>query len=156
MRNATWCAAVLFAAVAMPDVARAQLLSGPVVSTEGIVEGDIFYVLPGQTVNIEADIVDGKVTNLRAVPVVVSSGKTFVAKFETMEGGGVMLTVESPFDQTLKFDLGMLVPQRDRMLKTSSCPIVPNGSIFEHWPHPILKIAVGRGRVIDKDAMTCE
>ncbi|HJW45105.1 MAG TPA: hypothetical protein VJ484_01305, partial [Lysobacter sp.] len=71
---------MLFAAVAMPDVARAQLLSGPVVSTEGIVEGDIFYVLPGQTVNIEADIVDGKVTNLRAVPVVVSSGKTFVAK----------------------------------------------------------------------------
>jgi hypothetical protein len=152
MRTTNWFAAALAAILAMPGIAAAQLLAGPVQAEEPVVEGDVFYVSPNQTVNIEADLVDDRVVNLRVVPAVVSPEKTIVAKWETQDDGGVFLHVSNPFDKMLKFEMGMLVDGREHMVKTSSCPIVPNGAIFEMWPHPIRRIAIGRGRVLGKNA----
>ena len=111
-------------------------------------------VVPGQTVNIEADILNGRLVNLRAVDTVVQPGKTITAKLEQMDDGGMMLHVTSPFAQTLKFDMRIMPLEKDELFKTSSCPVI-KGS-FEMWPYPLFQVVLGNGRVVGAEQMLCD
>ena len=111
-------------------------------------------VVAGQTVYVEADIEKNRLVNLRAVDTIVAPEKTLTAKFEQSTDGGMMLRVTSPFEETIKFDMGIMPLDKDDLYKTSSCPI--NKGIFEMWPEPIFLVVLGNGRVIDSKDMVCQ
>jgi hypothetical protein len=112
-----------------------------------IVQDFGFALVPGQTVNIEAEISDGRLTNLRAVETIKDPSRTLTATFKQMDDGGMQLHVQNPFAQTLKFDMGIMPLDSDDLYKTSSCPI--NKGSYEFWPYPIFQVVLGYGRVID-------
>ena len=119
----------------------------PVVQELGIT------VVAGQTVYVEADIEKGRLVNLKAVDKIVAPEKTLTARFEQSPDGGMMLRVTSPFEETIKFDMGIMPLDKDDLYKTSSCPI--NKGIYEMWPEPIFLVMLGNGRVIDPKDMVC-
>lgn len=115
-----------------------------------------FMVVAGQTVYIEADVLDGRLVNLVAVDAVAHPGKTITAKLEQVDGKGMMLTVSNPFSRMLKFDMGIMPLEKDDLYKTSSCPVVPGGGLFEMWPYPIFQVALGNGRLLEEsDTVAC-
>lgn len=111
-------------------------------------------VVAGQTVFVEAEISNGKLVNLQAVDSVVHPEKTIVVKLEQTEDRGMMLTTTNPFDETLKFDMGITPIESDDLYKTSSCPVL-KGS-YETWPYPIFQVLLGNGRVVPKDYGLCD
>src|SRR5262245_57529655 len=58
---------------------------------QSIVQDGFFTVVPGQTVNVEADIVQGKLVPRRAVDVVTDPARTITAKFEQKDDGSMWL-----------------------------------------------------------------
>jgi hypothetical protein len=115
-----------------------------------------FVVLAGQTVLIEADVVDGKLVNLVAVDHMTNPAKTISARFEQIDGKGMMLTTNNPFRQWLKFSMSIMPLDRAELLKTSSCPIGPGISTFEMWPAPIFQVILSRGHLFGADGeMAC-
>jgi hypothetical protein len=122
-----------------------------------ILQEGFFAVLPGQTVYIEAELVDGQVRYLRAVDKNVAPEKTIVAKLEQNEHG-MMLHTQNPFDATIKFDMGIMRLEGNHAgpLKTSSCPLIPKGASFELWSEALFQVLIGSGRVLEKsDTMVC-
>lgn len=115
-----------------------------------------FMVVAGQTVHVEADIVDGKLANLVAVDTVANPGKTITAKLEQVDGGGMMLTVSNPFREILKFNMGIVPLEQDDLYKTSSCPVIAGGQSMELWPDPLFQVALANGHVLaPSDNMAC-
>jgi hypothetical protein len=114
---------------------------------QSIVQDDFFTVVPGQTVNVEADIVDGKVVIRRAVDVVTDAEHTFTAKFEQKSDGSMWFQMTNPFDRALKFQLGIM-GMDGAVYRTSSCPLAPNGAgAREIWNEPIFQVLIMKGRV---------
>jgi len=111
-----------------------------------------FVVVAGQTVYIEADIVDGKLANLTAVDKVSDPGKTITATFEQLDNRGMMLTVKNPYHQPLKFSMGIMPLEQGTLYKTSSCAIGPGIFAFETWPYPIFQVVLGRGQLLADDS----
>lgn len=120
----------------------------PIVQEMGIT------VVAGQTVYVEADIDKGRLTNMKAVDAVVDASKTIVATFTQSDDGGMMLRVTSPFEQTIKFDMGIMPLDGNDLYRTSSCPITDG--VFEMWPEPIFLVVLANGRVVDSTANVCE
>lgn len=60
-----------------------------------IVQGSRFAVLAEQMVFIETDLVDGRLTSLRAVDCVVDAAKTLTARFEQTTDGGMLLELQT-------------------------------------------------------------
>lgn len=100
----------------------------PVVQPFGVL------VAAGQTVYVEADVVDGKLVNLKAVDKVTRPAKTITATLEQVDGRGMMLSVKNPFDRPIKFSMGIMPLDKDTLFKTSSCPVIAGGNSFEMWP----------------------
>jgi hypothetical protein len=63
----------------------------------------------------------------------------------------MLLKVTNPFSQSLKFNMGMMPLDSDKLLKTSSCPVMAGGSSFESWPEPVFQVVLGNARFIDAD-----
>jgi hypothetical protein len=113
-------------------------------------------VIAGQTIHFEADVVGGKLVNMVAVDTLSHPEKTITAKLEQSDDGGMLLVVNNPFANALKFSMGMMPLDQDKLLKTSSCPVVAGGKIFETWPFPIFQIVLGNGRLLDEsDKLAC-
>jgi hypothetical protein len=116
-----------------------------------------FMVAAGQTVYIEADVVDGKLTNLVAVETVTHPDKTITAEFVQNDDNGMFLTVNNPFRKMLRFDMGIMPLGRDDLYKTSSCPVPSGLRSIEHWPYPIFQVALGNGRFLEEsDTVACD
>jgi len=109
-------------------------------------------VIAGQTVHIEAEVEGDRLTKLTAVDKIAAPAKTITASLEQVDGKGMMLVVTNPFSKTLKFNMGMMSLGSERLLKTSSCPIVPGGKIYEMWPSPIFQIVLANARLLEPDA----
>jgi hypothetical protein len=68
----------------------------------------------------------------------------------------MVLTISNPYRKPLKFNMGVMRLDQERLLKTSSCPIGPGMKAFESWPYPIFQVVLGRGRLLrEDDASTC-
>lgn len=123
----------------------------PVVQPAGV------SIYAGQTVRFEADDSNGQLVNLRRVESGGDPARTIEARLEQLPDGGMMLTTRNPFPRPLKIRMGMMLLDSDRLLKTTSCPVIPNGSGFEHWPHPIFLVFLGDlGLLPDSSGMRCE
>lgn len=138
----------------------AQELSFP--SGEPVVgDGRLVTIYPGETIYLEADVSGDKLVNIRAVPPPADAGRTMKLVFREEEVNGtrtMMLSVSSPYDRPLKYRLGMLVPERQAPLATSSCPVVPSGLGMESWPHPIIKLIAADFQLLPADtgSFSCE
>jgi hypothetical protein len=68
-----------------------------------------------------------------------------------------MLDVTSTLAHTVNFDAGMMLPDSDRVRKTSSCPVRAGQQSFEQWPHPVFQLFVARFRTLPEGAsLQCE
>ena len=128
-----------------------------------IVTGGLVTVLAGETVYVEAKADGGRLIDLKAVPHVAKPEKTltFQLKQEPSvgDGTGMILTVESPFPGVLKYRLGIMRLDGDRLLKTSTCPVNQGSAAFEHWPYPLFQVAAADFTFVDptsEAARKCE
>jgi hypothetical protein len=109
-------------------------------------------VVAGQTIYIEAEVEGNRLINLRAVDMLTAPEKTITAKLEQVDGKGMQLIVTNPFSKTLKFNMGMMPLDSEKLVKTSSCPIRPGNSNYESWPFPIFQIVLGNARLLEAGA----
>lgn len=123
----------------------------PVIQSIGLI------IVAGQDVNIEAEVSGDTLINFKVVETVVDPKKTLVVSFKQEAGIGMMLTVKNPFDRTLKFNMAIMPMDKDGLFKTSSCPIIAGGSIFEMWPEPIFQILLTNPKFHDAkdEKMAC-
>lgn len=124
----------------------------------GVVQPRWLAILAGQTLYIEADIVEDRLTNYRVVEAVAHPDKTLTITFHQSTDGSMLLKVTNPFSQSLKFRMGMMPLDGDSLLKTSSCPIMAGGSSFESWPDPLFQVVLADARLIDpgKGRVACD
>ena len=115
---------------------------------------DVISVLPGESFFVEAELINGKLTNLREVQENKNPEKTIVIEMSQMEGSiDMMLSLSNPFEGVaLKFNMDM-IDFRGEPHQTSSCPVMPKASIFEAWPHPIPELIIKNPKVIPMSEM---
>lgn len=107
----------------------------PIISNEWIT------IYPGEKLFIEADRLGQKLGNFRAVENNSHPNKTLIIKLTQDDGKADMyLKVRNPFDKIIKYHAVLMTTESDQMYKTSSCPVIPKGENFEHWPHEIFQL----------------
>ncbi len=106
-------------------------------------------IVAGQTLLIEADVAGDKLTHFRVVAAMAHPDRTLRISLEQSGDGGMLLKLDNPFSRTLKFDMGMMPLEQPRLLKTSSCPILPGTTSFESWPRPLFQVVLANARLID-------
>ena len=115
-------------------------------------------VLPGEDVHIAFDVMNGVIGNPRAITQPDASEHTLSFHFDQdAETAGSSLIVESTLDYAIKFDVGIMLPEDDKIRSTSSCPVLARKKTYERWPHPIFQIILARFRVLAPDSsMECK
>jgi len=115
-------------------------------------------ILPGEEVHIALDVVGDVLRNPRAVKQPSEAPSTVSFRFtQDPSTGDTTLVVSSTLNRTIKFDLGMMLPDSERIRKTSSCPVLAGQQSYEQWPHPIFQLVAARFRVLSSGAaMKCE
>ncbi|HXA47256.1 MAG TPA: hypothetical protein VNW52_06480 [Burkholderiaceae bacterium] len=122
----------------------------------GAVQPISLAVVAGQVLNFEAAIENGKIVNYKLVEQVTSPEKTIFASFAQSDDGQMILTIRNPFDVAIKFDMAIMQLDSEKILKTSSCPIIPKGSSYEMWPEPLFQVLLLNGRTVEfKDKVDC-
>ena len=121
-----------------------------------LVQYDHVYLFPGQTLYIEADVKDDKLTNLHMVPANVRPEKTLVFKFEqseTKDQYGMLLSIHNPFTRWLKYHAATVdADTAAGMLKESTtCPVIPGSNASENWPEPIFQLVVSDFHFLAQD-----
>lgn len=124
-------------------------------------EGGNVNILPGDTVHLTADVIDGRIANVRLSPSGLPSVRGIEFVFwqdTTMDAGNDMfLRVQSTFERPVKFDLGMMTLKSDEIVYTSSCPVLPGKRVIEHWPYAIFQLFIARFRFLEESAeYVCE
>lgn len=121
-----------------------------------LVQGNRISVYAGQTVSFEADLDGDRLVNLKAVDSAVNPKGTVTASLEQVESGGMMLTVKNSFDRSLRIRMGMMPLSEERLVRTSSCPVISGGSGFEMWPYPIFQVMLADMQLLGtNDSMAC-
>jgi hypothetical protein len=115
-------------------------------------------IFPGEEVFIEMDLDGEQLKNPRAVRKPEKPSNTITFKFwQEPERKDSFLLVTNPFPRLVKFNLGMMPLHTERLLKTTSCPVLPGKVLYEHWPHPIFQLVVANVRFLPEGAETrCE
>jgi len=119
-----------------------------------IVQNGWVSVFPGETVFVEAEVSGDHLVNLRAVKNKEHPEKTLTFEFSQEAGSpSMMLIVTNPFERTLKYHAGMVLPANDNLLKTTTCPVIGGGRMaFESWPNAILQLKLFDFRLLDGGA----
>ena len=124
--------------------------SVPVVQENGV------SVYAGQKVLFEADVEGDKLTGLKLVTQVLNPSRTLSAELKQVENGQMMLEIKNPFDRDLKISMGLMPLDTDRLLATTSCPIMAGIMGIEFWPQPIFQVWLGDMRFIPRgQSMGC-
>jgi hypothetical protein len=113
-----------------------------------------FGVIAGQTVYIEADVVDGKLVNLVSVDKISDPEKTITATFEQVDGKDMMLTITNPYQKMLKFSMGIVPLGQKRLIKTTSCPVGAGIRSVELWSDPISQVMLIGGHLLPDGSPT--
>lgn len=115
-------------------------------------------ILPGEEIHIAFEVGDGTLGNPQAVQQLAKSQPSLSFRFDQdAETGDSKLRITSTLKHTVKYDLGMMLPEGDDILETSSCPVQPGLNSYEHWGFPVFQFVAARFRVLGpKDDMTCE
>jgi len=110
------------------------------------VQPSFISIYAGETIYVEAKEGKDAPMELIQVKTIQNPERTIVFKFEqqkeTGDGKSMLLTVKNPFSKAIRYNMGMMPLDRERLLKTSSCPVRAGLSVFENWPFPIFQIVV--------------
>ena len=115
-------------------------------------------ILPGEEVHV-AFRVDGEALQDAHAVKRPREGETSISFHFTQDpkNGESDLVIASSSKRMVKLDLGMMLPDSDRVQKTSSCPVIAGGKSYEHWPHPVFQFVAARFRILpDGSSMACE
>lgn len=118
----------------------------------GVVQNNGLVVLSGQKLYVEADMSGDQLINFLAVDHIEKPEKTIVAAFRQQDDGGMILSMNHPFKNDVKFDLEILRPGSVNFEATSSLPVKAGIKITEMWPYPISMVVLKNGRLIDGNA----
>jgi len=119
-----------------------------------IVQAAFLNIFPGETLNIEAELEGDRLVSLRAVESISKPSQTLVLKmWQEPAKPDTYLRITNPFPAMIKYRAGMMLPDREDLLKTSSCPVMSDGgSAFEHWPQAIFQLVLADFRVLPSTA----
>lgn len=110
------------------------------------VQDSAINIYAGEIIYIEADVNGDHPVNFKQVLNNSNPENTIIFHLEQAryidDGLGMMLTVNNPFSRPLHYKLEMMPLDKERLYKTSSCPVIAGGMVYEHWPHPIFQIVV--------------
>jgi hypothetical protein len=124
-----------------------------------IVQGGMVSIFPGETIYLSFDPGKKGPENLRSVSSADHSTNTLTFKFSQEDklanGCGMMLHAHNPTKRYIKYDLGMQLIDSEVLYKTSSCPLIPELSGYESWPHPIFQLVMTNFRWVDKSKLDC-
>lgn len=132
-----------------------------------VIQGDQIVVFPDQTLNIEAEIAQGKVTNMHLVESVAHPEKTLVVSLKQVKSSDqylMMLDIHNPFDAKLKYHAGIMPLEEPKdvpagsLFKTSTCPVMAKGGANESWGNPLFQVVLADLHVADsskKEDTTC-
>jgi hypothetical protein len=128
-----------------------------------IVSGSLVTVMAGEKVLVEGTLKGGALVDLIAVKAITHPERTLIFQLKQDptigDGTTMILTVKSPFAGVVKYRLGMMPPDSEKLFKTSCCPLSQGHEVFETWPHPIFQLAATDFRIVDPKsaaAMRCE
>jgi hypothetical protein len=115
-------------------------------------------ILPGEEIHIAFDVGDGALSNPQAVQQLAGSQPSLSFRFDQdAETGDSKLRITSTLKYTVKYDLGMMLPDSDDIFSTSSCPVQAGLKSYEHWGFPVFQFIAARFRVPGPESeMTCE
>jgi len=120
-----------------------------------VVQPTLISIFAGETLYIEATEGEEGPTDFVQVKTIRNPERTLVFKFEQQkdvgDGKSMLLTVKNPFSKTLRYKLGMMPLDMEKLVKTSSCPVAGGQSVFESWPYPIFQIVIGKIHFQKKD-----
>ena len=106
-------------------------------------------IYPGETIYLEVQLEGDKLGLLRAVPKVEKPQTTLVLTFEQLaDKTDMMLKVTNPLPVDVRFSIGFMDLESDRIRATSSCPVYAGKALFEHWPHPIFQLILAKPQVL--------
>ena len=108
------------------------------------VNDDVVAMLPGFSVFIAGDVVDGALTLLRAVSRPAELKDVLQIQMWQEPGkADTFLVVKNHFHDFVKYRAAMLVPKAERFRPTSVCAVLGDGrASYEHWPHAILQLVL--------------
>jgi hypothetical protein len=128
----------------------------PIIDQNGIVN-----ILPNDEIHLIGEVDD---ENRVAVRVSESGAQPrngislkFWQETSMSAGSDMMLRVNSTFDRPVKFNLHMMPLGSGEIEYTSSCPVPPGVSSFEHWPYAIFQLLASDFRLLEaSNELTCE
>jgi hypothetical protein len=112
-----------------------------VVDNKGNYPGMYLTIYPGETLFVEADVVNDSIVKLTVVKEVKNKDKTITLKFEQTakkENSQVhemmMLAITNPFNKKLVYKANIYLPLKDKIVPTSIIPVMAKLKNFEVWP----------------------
>ncbi|NIO38738.1 MAG: hypothetical protein GTO41_00175 [Burkholderiales bacterium] len=141
-----------------PQTIRLVMDDGRVFESSFAVENPIVHkgwvsIFPGETLLVEADRDGNRLVNLRAVKQMRDPDRTLELKFWQDKGKPDMsLKVNNPFPKAMKYHAVMVLPESDKLYKTSSCPVSAGKIALERWPHAVFELLLFDFRLVEDDA----
>ena len=132
---------VLNLAVSEDQYYAAELGESPYVLPENTVQ-----VYPGEELDIEADVENDVLVNLKNVGEIKNPEKTLIIKFSQICDGrkhqAMMLSVFNPFEKDLEYSAIIYLLMYGRWVETDVIDIKPNAIGYETWRDIICTIAL--------------
>ena len=123
----------------------------PVVQSIGV------SIFPGEEIFLKGTVVGNELINITALDVSKKNDAVLSFKFQQINNGSMLLTVYNYGKYDIKYHLHMMPLNDERMLKTSSCPVLSGMAVFESWPYPIYQLLINNFKIIEiKDTAKCE
>jgi len=122
-----------------------------------ILQPAFLSIYPGETLFVEASIENEKLTLERAVPTNERPESTLRFEFKQASGEpDMLLVIRNPFEVPVRFRMGLMRPDSNVILATSSCSVPPKLSLVEHWPYPIFVLVLADPEVVGPtDSVAC-
>lgn len=119
-----------------------------------VIQPPYISIYPSEVIYIEADVVNGELIDFDHVNQITDEARTITFEFSQKDdigsGTGMLLTVKNPFNKPLRYNIGMMPLSEESLFKTSSCPVLPGSSVYEHWPFPIFQLIFANLRLLEE------
>ena len=117
------------------------------------VKEGVLQIYPGEELNVEAQVKDDKLVNMKVVKKVTHPQSTISVRFyqdaEDRTKAQMVLVVKNPFDRKLQYDGIIYIPKHDKWSRTSILPVMPKLVGYEMWPDVIATMALENWRFVD-------
>jgi hypothetical protein len=123
-----------------------------------VLQGNLLSIYPGETLLIEATVEGGRIMLERAVATNDKPERTIQFTFKQLPGKlDMLLEIKNPLPAGVRFRMGFMRPSSGDIHSTSSCPVQPGLTGYEHWPFPIYQLVLTDATVVaPSEPMVCK